>query len=116
MDSNRPLKLTYTERHDLFLQLLALPGSTAPTVYDDVRWAWDADPAEPLYIDRLFAIQSVGVYPDAKARLVRFNAALLVRVFPTLRGRFSDIQALPPMRFTGQLPNRPPAQLRVVVG
>lgn len=108
MDSN------YSEREALFLKLLALPGATAPTVLDDVRWAWDANPAEPLYIDRLQLIQSNGVYPDAGARLVRFNAALLVKAFPSLRGQFGAIQELRPMRFEGKLPSRPKAQLSVV--
>jgi hypothetical protein len=104
----------YQSRHDLFLKLLALPGATAPTVLDDVRWAWDADPAEPLFIDRLAAIQLLGVYPDRQARLVRFNAALVIKAFPSLRGQFADIQTLRPMRFDGTLPNRPPAKLHLV--
>lgn len=104
----------YQARQALFLKLLALPGATAPTVLDDVRWAWDTDSTEPLYVDRLQLIQSNGVYPDAEARLVRFNAALLVQAFPALRGQFAEIQALRPMRFDGQLPNRPRAQLSVV--
>lgn len=104
----------YQSRHNLFLQLLALPGATAPTVLDDIRWAWDADPEEPLYVDRLQLIQSNGVYPDAGARLVRFNAALLVKAFPSLRGLFSEIQELRPMRFDGQLHGRPRAQLSLV--
>lgn len=105
---------SYADRQALFLRLLALPGATAPTVLDDIRWAWDADPADPLYVDRLQLIQSNGVYPDASARLVRFNAALLVQAFPALRGQFAEIQALRPMRFDGKLPNRPRAQLSVV--
>lgn len=104
----------YQSRHDLFLKLLALPGATAPTVLDDVRWAWDADPAEPLFIDRLAAIQFLGVYPDRQARLVRFNPALVIKAFPSLRGHFAEIQALRPMRFEGALPNRPPAKLHLV--
>lgn len=104
----------YNTRQALFLRLLALPGATAPTVLDDVRWAWDANPAEPLYVDRLQLIQSTGVYPDAGARLVRFNATLLIKAFPSLRGLFAAIQELKPMRFEGQLPNRPRAQLSVV--
>lgn len=104
----------YQSRQALFLKLLALPGATAPTVLDDIRWAWDADPAEPLYLDRLQLIQSRGVYPDATAMLVRFNAALLVKAFPQLRGRFAEIQELRPMRFDGQLPNRPRPRLTVV--
>lgn len=104
----------YAERQALFLKLLALPGAITPTVLDDVRWAWDADPAKPLYIDRLQLIQSNGVYPDAGARLVRFNATLLVKAFPSLRGQFASIQNLTPMRFEGQLPGRPKAQLSVV--
>jgi len=104
----------YNTRQALFLRLLALPGATAPTVLDDVRWSWDAEPAEPLYIDRLQLIQSNGVYPDAGARLVRFNATLLVKAFPSLRGQFAGIQDLKPMRFEGQLPGRHRAQLSVV--
>lgn len=102
------------DRENLFLRLLALPGATAPTVLDDVRWAWNADPAEPLFIDRLAAIQLLGVYPDRQARLVRFNAALVIKAFPSLRGHFADIQTLRPMRFEGTLPNRPPAKLHLV--
>lgn len=105
---------SYADRQALFLKLLALPGATAPTVLDDVRWAWDADPAEPAFIDRLQLIQSNGVYPDAGARLVRFNATLLVKSFPSLRGQFAAIQELRPMRFDGQLPNRPRPSLSVV--
>lgn len=104
----------YADRQALFLKLLALPGATAPTVLDDVRWAWDAEPADPLYVDRLQLIQSNGVYPDREARLVRFNATLLVKSFPSLRGSFAAIQELRPMRFEGQLPNRPRPSLSVV--
>lgn len=104
----------YADRQALFLKLLALPGATAPTVLDEVRWSWDANPTEPLYIDRLQLIQSNGVYPDREARLVRFNATLLVKAFPSLRGSFAAIQELRPMRFEGQLPGRPRAQLSVV--
>lgn len=111
---SRTLASDYNERQALFLKLLALPGATAPTVLDDVRWAWSADPAEPLYIDRLQLIQSNGVYPDAGARLVRFNPALVIKAFPSLRGHFAEIQALRPMRFEGALPNRPPAKLHLV--
>lgn len=103
------------ERHSLFLRLLALPGAVRPTIWDDVEWAWGADPYEPLYIDRLQAIQSTGVYPDSEAHLVRFNAALLVRSFPQLRPHFTDIQALRPMTFNGRQPNRPRPSLRLVV-
>lgn len=108
------LASNYADRQALFLKLLALPGATAPTVLDDVRWAWDADPAEPLYIDRLQLIQSNGVYPDREARLVQFNATLLIKAFPSLRGHFAGIQDLRPMRFEGQLPNRPRPSLSVV--
>ena len=105
----------YQSRQALFLKLLALPGATAPTVLDDVKWCWDADPAtDPLYIDRLQLIQNTGVYPDREAKLVRFNAALLIKAFPSLRRHFADIQALRPMRFEGALPNRPPAKLHLV--
>lgn len=104
----------YSEREALFLRLLALPGATAPTILDDIRWAWDADPAEPTFIDRLQLIQSNGVYPDREARLVRFNATLLVKSFPSLRGSFAEIQELRPMRFDGQLPGRPRPSLSVV--
>ena len=103
-----------SEHQPLFLQLLALPGATASTILDDVRWAWDADPHSPLYVDRLQLIQNNGVYPDARARLVRFNATLLVRAFPQLRGQFAEIQVLPPMRFEGSLPERPRPKLRLV--
>ena len=106
--------LPIDQRCALFLRLLTLPGAVGPCVWDDVAWAWDADPAEPLYIERLQAIQTLGVYPDAKARLVRFNAALLVRAFPALRGNFAAIQALRPMTFKGRLPGRPPARLSLV--
>lgn len=104
----------YNTRQTLFLRLLALPGATAPTILDDIRWAWDADPADPLFVDRLQLIQSNGVYPDREARLVRFNAALLVKAFPALRGQFAEIQELRPMRFDGHLPNRPPAKIILV--
>lgn len=111
---SKTLAFSYAERQALFLKLLALPGATTPTVLDDVRWAWDADPAEPLFIDRLAAIQLLGVYPDRQARLVRFNAAIIIKAFPSLRRHFADIQALRPMRFEGALPNRPPAKLHLV--
>lgn len=103
------------QRHSLFLRLLALPGAVGPTVWDDVVWAWGANPAEPLYIERLQSIQSLGAYPDSQARLVRFNAALLVQAFPALRGSFAAIQALRPMTFKGSLPGRPPARLSLVI-
>lgn len=112
--ARQTLASDYQSRHDLFLKLLALPGATAPTVLDDVRWAWDADPADPLFIDRLAAIQQLGVYPDCHARLVRFNATLIIRAFPALYGRFADIQELRPMRFEGKLPNRPLPRLHLV--
>lgn len=104
----------YQAREALLLQLLALPGATAPTVLDDCRWAWDSSSNERLFIDRLQLIQSRGVYPDRDSRLVRFNAALLVRAFPHLRERFAEIQALPPMRFEGKLPGRPQPKLTLV--
>lgn len=108
MDSNS------CDREALLLKLLALPGAVAPTVLDDVTWAWDANPRERGYIDKLQLIQANGVYPDREARLVRFNPGLLVVAFPVLREHFAAIQALPPMRFSGRLPNRPPARLRLV--
>lgn len=105
---------SFKDREALFLQLLVLPGATAPTVLDDCRWAWHANPRERCFIDKLQLIQSRGVYPDREARLMRFNAALLVRAFPHLRERFSEIQALPPMRFEGRLPGRPQPRLTLV--
>lgn len=105
---------SFKDREALLLRLLVLPGATANTILDDVRWAWDADPAERLYIDRLQLIQNNGVYPDVEARLVRFNPALLVKAYPQLRGQFVEIQALPAMRFEGQLPDRPRPKLRPV--
>ena len=105
---------SFKDREALLLQLLALPGATANTVLDDVRWAWDARPGERLFIDRLQLIQSRGVYPDREARLVRFNAALLVREFPHLRERFAEIQALSSMGFEGKLPGRPQPKLTLV--
>lgn len=102
------------DREALLLMILALPGATAPAILDDIRWAWDASPAERGYIDKLQLIQANGVYPDREARLVRFNPGLLVVAFPVLREHFAAIQALPPMRFSGRLPNRPPARLRLV--
>lgn len=105
---------SFQAREALLLQLLALPGATSNTILDDVRWAWGADPHDRLHLDRLQLIQNNGVYPDARARLVRFNATLLVRAFPQLRERFAEIQALPPMRFEGKLPERPKPQLTLV--
>ncbi len=105
---------SFQAREALLLQLLALPGATAPTVLDDCRWAWDALPRERCFIDKLQLIQSRGVYPDREARLVRFNAALLVRAFPHLREQFAEIQELPPMRFEGRLPGRPQPKLHLV--
>lgn len=111
---SKTLASNYADRQALFLKLLSLPGATAHTVLDDVRWAWDADPADPLYVDRLQLVQSNGVYPDREARLVRFNATLLVKAFPSLRGQFAAIQELRPMRFEGKLPSRPRPSLSVV--
>lgn len=48
----------FKDREALLLQLLALPGATANTVLDDVRWAWDALPRERCFIDKLQLIQS----------------------------------------------------------
>jgi len=102
------------ERHALFLQLLALPGAVKPTVWDDIEWAWDADPHGSFYIEWLGSIQQAGVFPDAEARLVRFNPALLIRSHPRLRPQFQAISELRPMSFSGRLPARPRPVLRLV--
>lgn len=104
--------MDFNARQALFERLLALPGAVTQSVLDDVLWAWSADPNAHGYIDKLQLIQNLGVYPDIQARLVRFNATLLVRAFPILRSRFADICALRPMTFSGR-PQTSPLQLVV---